>query len=89
MLVTNQAIKKNIDLIDYLRILKNRQRKKDDRNQKSLFKNDEVKSPKASNKLIIISNKEENTNILELRLKKAIFFSQTRYNSICLINIQY
>ena len=82
----DKAIRNSTDIINSSGILKNRQEKKDNRNQ-LLFKSGKKKSLKDLDNLIIIYDEKENTNILDLRLKKFIFFSQARYDSINLINI--
>ena len=73
--VTDKIIKNNIDFINNSKILKDKQEKKDNRNQELLSENDKKKSLKALDNSIIIFNKEENTNILDFRLKKLTFFS--------------
>lgn len=89
MTAIDEVIENSTDSINSSKILKNRQEKKDDRNPKSLYENGEKKSPEALGNSIIISDKEENTNILDPRLKKTTSFSQARYNFIYLINITY
>lgn len=59
---TDKAIENNIDLINSLRILKNRQEKKDNRNSELSFKNRNGKTPKALDNLIIICDEKANTN---------------------------
>ena len=73
LIATNDAIGNNINSIDSSEILKDR-KKKDDRNQESSFENGKKKSLKALENSTIIFDKEENTNILDLRLKTFISF---------------
>ena len=88
LIAIDKAIRNSTDIINSSEILKNRQEKKDNRNQ-LLFESGKKKSLKDLDNLIIIYDEKENTNILDLRLKKYIFFSQARYDSINLINIKY
>ncbi len=53
----------------------------------TFFYNKEGKSLKTPDNPTIISNKEENINIFNPRLKKTTFSSQVRYNFIYLINV--
>ncbi len=89
LIATDEAIGNSTDPIDSLRILKDRQEKKDDGIQEPSSENCDWKSPEAPDNLTIISDEEENTNILDSRLKKFSSSSQTRYDSIYLINIKY
>lgn len=86
---TNEAIGNNTNSINSSGILKNKQKKKDNRNQEFSSENGKKKSLETSDNPTIISDEEENTNILDLRLKKSTSSSQARYNSIYLINIKY
>lgn len=75
LIATNEVIRNSINTINSLGILKDRQEKKDDRNQELSVENSEKKSLEAPDNPIIIFDKEENTNILDLKLKKFISFS--------------
>lgn len=67
---TDEAIENSTDPIDSLGILKDRQEKKDDGNPEPSSENEDGKSPEAPDGPTIISDEEENTNILDPRLKK-------------------
>ena len=86
---TNEEIGNSTDPINSSGILKNRHEKKDDGIQEPSSENGKRKSPEAPDNPTIISNEEENTNILDPRLKKFLSSSQARYDSIYLINITY
>ena len=85
----DEAIGNSTDPIDSSGILNDRQEKKDDGIQEPSSENSKRKSPEAPDNPTIISDEEENTNILDPRLKKFSSSSQARYDSIYLINIKY
>lgn len=86
---TDEAIGNSTDPIDISGILKDRQGKKDDGNQEPSSEKGEEKFPEAPDNPTIISDEEENTNILDPKLKKFTSSSQARYDPIYLINIKY
>lgn len=61
---------RQLEIVKSLGILGDGREKKDDRNPELLSKNKDKKSLEVPDDPIIISNKEENTNILDLKLKK-------------------
>ena len=84
---TDESIENSADPIDSSGILKDRQVRRDDGNREPSFDNEEEKSPNGQDNTTIISDGEENTNILDPRSKKSTSSSQARSNSIYLIKI--
>ncbi len=86
---TDKAIKNSTDLIDSSGILRDRQAEKDDRNQRALFDNEERRSLGTQDNAAVISDDEENPNILDPRLKKSTSSVQARYGYTYLLKFKY
>ena len=76
------------DLIDSSGIQRDRQAEKDDGNQGALFDNEEGRSLGTQDNSAVISDDEENPNILDPRLKKSTSSGQARYGYTYLLKFK-
>ena len=85
---TDEAIENSTDPIDSSGILRDRQAEKDDGNQGALFDNEEGRSLGTQDNAAVISDDEENSNILDPRLKKSTSSGQARYGYTYLLKFK-
>ncbi len=85
---TDKAIGNSKDSIDSSEILRYRQAENDDRNQGALFDNEEENSLGIQDNAAVISDNEENPNILDPRLKKSTSSGQARYGYTYLLKFK-
>ncbi len=85
---TDEAIGNDTDPIDSSGILRDRQAEKDDGNQGDLFDNGEGRSLGTQGNSVVISDDEENLNILDSRLKKSTSSGQARYGYTYLLKFK-